>query len=495
MKQKQRLLSRILLPIICVLLLLPPISCLIFSHAAYQYAYTKASEGLDLLQQNALPLLRNSFTEQKVPKNSFDNQVRIADADRSKVDKNNTLSANEQIRTFLSQLGPLMHKIGGDARIMILGREMQVVYPHDEQEKAEVTPLAEDFASYMQTAKVPENGETIEFSAADGDSYLISLYLIPTKSVQLKYMITYCSTSTIGKWVNTASMLVLGISFALALIAIAFLWVTAHSATKPLEQLCQAAERIGNERFDTIESDFSLYELDELRMSMNRMSEQLLHSEDIQKTFFQNVSHELRNPLMSISGYAQGIEQGVFTPPKEAAHTIMVESARLTELVNSLLTLSRMENDQQKPVLGHVNIIDPIEDCLDRLNGLAVQNGVSLSLVPFNCSLTAWCEEDLLCTVLDNLLTNAIRYAKKKVFVSVSVRDNHVQISVSDDGDGIAETDLPHIFERCYKGKGGNFGIGLAIASSAAQKMNGTLIAANQKDSGAVFTLSLKSSK
>ncbi|WP_428817493.1 HAMP domain-containing sensor histidine kinase [Clostridium butyricum] len=497
MKRKQRLLSRILLPTICVLLLLPPISCLIFSNTANQYAHAKASDELDTLQQNTLPLFRNSFTDWNGPKDSYGTvpntakRAMITDADRSKADENNKIYTNEQVRTFLSQIGPLMQKIGGDARLIILGGEMQVVYPYDEQEIIKVASLADDFVRYIQTVGVPENGEMIELSASDGDSYLISLYRIPTKSVQLKYMITYCSTSTIGKWVDNASMLVLGISSAFALIAIAVLWVTAHSATKPLGLLCQAAERIGNGRFDTIESDFSLYELDELRMAMNRMSEQLLHSDDVQKTFFQNVSHELRNPLMSISGYAQGIEQGVFSPPNEAAHTIMVESARLTDLVNSLLTLSRMENDQQKPALRLVYIADPIEDCLDRLNGLAIKNGVSLSLYPFERSLTAWCEEDLFCTVLDNLLTNAIRYAKKVVSVSITTIDNKMKILVSDDGDGIVETDLPHIFERCYKGKGGNFGIGLAIANSAAQKMGGTLSADNQKDGGAVFTLSL----
>ena len=63
--------------------------------------------------------------------------------------------------------------------------------------------------------------------------------------------------------------------------------------------------------------------------------------------------------------------------------------------------------------------------------------------------------------------------------------DQSVSISVLDDGDGIAQNDLPHLFERCYKGKGGHFGIGLAIAASAAEKMDGTLCAANRDTGGA----------
>ena len=75
--------------------------------------------------------------------------------------------------------------------------------------------------------------------------------------------------------------------------------------------------------------------------------------------------------------------------------------------------------------------------------------------------------------------------------ISVAAEKEQVLISVSDDGGGIDEKDLPHVFERCYKGRGGSFGIGLAIAGSAAEKMGGRLTAANQDGGGAVFTLSL----
>lgn len=101
-------------------------------------------------------------------------------------------------------------------------------------------------------------------------------------------------------------------------------------------------------------------------------------------------------------------------------------------------------------------------------------------------------EEELLGKILENLLTNAIRYAKTTVTISVNSEEKQVAISVSDDGDGIDEKDLPHLFERCYKGRGGNFGIGLAIAHSAAEKMEGSLSAENRANGGAVFTLALR---
>ena len=240
-----------------------------------------------------------------------------------------------------------------------------------------------------------------------------------------------------------------------------------------------------------IRDSFRLAEPEELRLAMNAMSRRLMHAEDAQRDFFQNVSHELRTPLMSISGYAQGIERGVFTQPEQAARTILDESARLTDLVNSLLTLSRLESSGQSVQRVPVRIDGPIEDSLDRVSGLALKSGVTLSLEEFDHSLMAVGEEDLISKVLENLLTNAIRYAKTRVVTAVSVSDSHLQISVTDDGAGIAEQDLPHLFERCYKGPGGNFGIGLAIARSAAVNMGATLSAGNLPEGGARFTLTL----
>ena len=182
----------------------------------------------------------------------------------------------------------------------------------------------------------------------------------------------------------------------------------------------------------------------------------------------------------------------MFQPPKNAARTILTESLRLTEVVNSLLTLSRLESGQQNTALGPVRVLEVIEDCLDRLNGLAVQQGISLVLASFEQGIVAYSEKELLGKILENLLTNAIRYTKATVTITVKEEKRQAAISVSDDGDGIDEKDLPHLFERCHKGKGGNFGIGLAIAYSAAEKMGGILSAENQVNGGAVFTLVLK---
>ncbi len=503
--KKHNLIRRQLFPTMIILLLLPPISSLVFYQAAKQFAYNEAIQNLEAFQQDLIPLMKSSFDvgfsgitsyadSSDAIGQSTENSDTLEQSGANVTNSTNATSTNitEQEKKFLYQVSPLAARMSGDAQLMILESHMRVIYPRDEQSRAEVAPLAEEFTQYIQRTDTIVGNDTVEFTASDGEKYLVNIYKVPSESIRIKYLIAFCPTFQIGTWVKEASIMVLAITILFVLLIITILWMTTRSIIQPLHRLCREAERIGSGNFVEIEPDFSQKELEDLRLSMNRMSVQLMRADEVQRNFFQNVSHELRTPLMSISGYAQGIEQGIFCPPQEAAHIILEESVRLTELVNSLLTLSNLESNQQKPVLGPVQIADTIEDCLDRLNGLAIQKGISLKLLPFDSEVMALGEEELISTVLDNLLTNAIRYAKTTVMISVLPKENQVFISVSDDGDGISEKDLHHLFERCYKGKGGNFGIGLAIARSAAQKIDGDLTAANQDDGGAIFTLSLK---
>ena len=93
--------------------------------------------------------------------------------------------------------------------------------------------------------------------------------------------------------------------------------------------------------------------------------------------------------------------------------------------------------------------------------------------------------------VLNNLVSNAIRYASSRVAVSVERTADQVTISVKDDGSGINENDLPHLFQPMYKGKKGNLGMGLPVAKEAADYMGGSIRAENSPDGGAVFIVAL----
>lgn len=471
MKQSS-ILRRILLPAAIFLLLLPPISYLIFQRAAQEYALALAQRDLRGLQSQVLPLIDEYFG---------DPQDDATDA--------------KQSREFLARVKPLLKGRIGGADMLILNYRFEIVYPRDEEELAQVRPLADACAGIILSGQgTPVTGiRSVSAGEDDGQTFLVDFFEVQSEAhLRAKYLLTYSPVMQIGSWISGASRLMLLISAGFALLTLGMLWMTARSISQPIHRLCREAERIGGGDFAEIQPAFALAEPEELRLAMNAMSRRLMHAEDAQRDFFQNVSHELRTPLMSIGGYAQGIERGVFARPEEAARTILDESARLTELVNSLLTLSRLESGANPPQLAPVRIDGPIEDSLDRVSGLALESGIALSLEEFDRSLAARGDEDLIAKVLENLLTNAIRYAKSRVVTAVAAQDGRLALSVTDDGEGIAAQDLPHLFERCYKGRGGNFGIGLAIAKSAAVNMGGSLTAENLPGGGARFTLTLQ---
>lgn len=469
MKHTPSLFARLLVPVLLFLALLPPAACLIFRHAALSYAFTEAESDLETLQQSVLPLMSRLFSS-------------------------DTTTTQEKIRSFLRSTSSLVRKYNGSAKLLIYSADMRVVYPNDEQERADAAAFSALCADYIRSSDF-QTHTNVQKLTGETDVYLVSVYQIPTHSQQIEYLAAYRPISQIGTWVDSASQIVLGIFYAAMLLVALVLWFAARSVTRQLDVICQTAGRIGNGDFCEIETPFSLREPETLRLSINDMSHQLRRSDEIQRIFFQNVSHELRNPLMSICGYAQGIEHGVFSDSKQAAHTILEESQRLTLLVNSLLTLSRIESGQNASALLPVRIDDCIGDSLNRFSGSAAQKQVELCLSSADDSLLALGDEDLLAHVLDNLLSNAIRYARLRVSVTAYSENGHILIIVCDDGEGISPQDLPHVFERCYKGKGGHFGIGLAIAHSAAAQMRGSLTAQNSPEGGACFTLTLLQSQ
>ena len=200
--KRQTLLSRLLLPVLVVLLLLPPLSCLIFQRAAARYAYGEAAGDLKDLQQNILPLMENSFAGQ-------------ADTPEA---------ASEQVGDFLRQAGPLVHRMGGRASLMILGPDFRMVYPRDEGEREDAAPLAEAWAQAIKAGELSPGTEAVEWADASGETWLVRIYEVPTQSVRLWYLVTYCSVSTISAWVDRTSLLVLVISGLFVLVAISVLW-------------------------------------------------------------------------------------------------------------------------------------------------------------------------------------------------------------------------------------------------------------------------------
>jgi len=205
-----------------------------------------------------------------------------------------------------------------------------------------------------------------------------------------------------------------------------------------------------------------------------------------QQTFFQNASHELKTPLMAIQGYAEGIQAGVMDTGS-AAEVILKESDRMTELVDELLDISKIDMGRQPLALSEMDIRELLYDSIRAVEPAAAGGIVIVPDFPEEPVMVK-CDDTQMRRAVTNILTNGLRYARSELRLTCRTEKRHVTIRIQDDGDGIAAEDLPHIFDRFYMGKNGKSGIGLALTKEIIHLHKGTIRAYNG-DSGAVFEI------
>ena len=212
-----------------------------------------------------------------------------------------------------------------------------------------------------------------------------------------------------------------------------------------------------------------------------------------QQTFFQNASHELKTPLMAIQGYAEGIQAGV-TDTGSAAEVILEESDRMTELVDELLDISKIDMGRQQLTISEMDIRELLYDSIRAVEPTAAAGGIAIVPDFPETPVIVNCDDTRLRRAITNILSNGIRYARRELRLTCRTDKRHVTIRIQDDGDGIAEEDLPHIFDRFYMGKSGKSGIGLALTKEIIHLHKGTIRAYNG-DGGAVFEITIPVSR
>ena len=208
-----------------------------------------------------------------------------------------------------------------------------------------------------------------------------------------------------------------------------------------------------------------------------------------QQTFFQNASHELKTPLMAIQGYAEGIQAGVMDTAS-AAEVILSESERMTGLVDELLDISKIDMGRQQLNLSMVDVRELLYDSIRAVERAAFAAGIAIVPDFPEAPVMVSCDDTRVRRAVTNILSNGVRYARSELRLTCRADRRQVTIRIQDDGDGIAEEDLPHIFDRFYMGRSGKSGIGLALTREIIHMHKGTIRAYNG-DTGAVFEISI----
>lgn len=230
--------------------------------------------------------------------------------------------------------------------------------------------------------------------------------------------------------------------------------------------------------------------------------------EKMKSDFVNNVSHELRTPISMLQGYSEAIIDGVAQSDEEVrefAQIIYDESLRIGRLVNDMLDLARMEAGFNHMDNQKMPIAPLLEKVIANFDVLAKENFVELGLELETPNLEYSYDQDRMEQVLINLIMNAIRHTGKEGYAgkvilkqTIDKTRNNLVITVSDNGSGIAEEDIPYLFERFYKadkarkrGKAVGTGIGLAIVKNIVEAHNGKISVESVLGEGSDFIITL----
>jgi signal transduction histidine kinase len=272
--------------------------------------------------------------------------------------------------------------------------------------------------------------------------------------------------------------------------------------SQPIGRLASASRRIASGHYAERVAVTSDDELGELAESFNTMADSLEATERRRLQLVGDVAHELRTPLSTIDGYLEGLEDGIIKPRDATWSLLRGETARLSRLVNDLQELWRAEARQLVLKIEPVDVRELVTTAIERYATHAAEREIVIRLEAESTVPPVSADRDRLVQVLDNLLSNAVRYTADGTPVTVSIRrgPDEVTVSVVDQGPGLTDEQRERVFERFYRADPsrsralGGSGIGLAIAKALVELMGGRIWAESEGPGrGSTFGLSLPS--
>jgi signal transduction histidine kinase len=236
--------------------------------------------------------------------------------------------------------------------------------------------------------------------------------------------------------------------------------------------------------------------------SFNHMADTLDRNDRERREMLADIAHELRTPLTVIRGRLEGILDGVYHADDAHIAQVLEETYLLERLVDDLRLLTLAESRQLHFDLKPVDLGELAERAVSLFEAETAEHDISLSLIVEPGLSLVQADPQRVEQVIGNLLSNAVRYVPDggRVDVRVANQQGCIEFTISDNGPGISEADLPHIFDRFWRGEGsrtrsaGGAGLGLTIARQLIEAQGGSIFARNQLGGGllAGFNLPVK---
>lgn len=272
--------------------------------------------------------------------------------------------------------------------------------------------------------------------------------------------------------------------------------VVSRQITSPLRRLTLAARAVASgDRSARADAAAEPGELGELGRAFDGMAETIEREDRLRRAFAADVAHELRTPLAILQAQLEALVDGVEQPTGARLGSLHEETVRLGRIVEDVETLAAAEGARFRLDRERVDLADVAREAVARLQVQADSAGLELRAELESVAVDA--DRARLDQIVGNLLGNAVKFTPPGGRVSVSVRaaNGDARLEVEDTGPGLSDDELPHVFERFWRGEAGRrvegSGVGLAVAVELVRAHGGEISAGRTADGGARFTVRL----
>ena len=309
-----------------------------------------------------------------------------------------------------------------------------------------------------------------------------------------------CSIAPELKQLNLTALKLTGAGGIILLLGLAGGWWLVGRALRPIDGISSAAAKISagdlSQRINVAETES---ELGRMAAVLNSTFARLETAFAQQQQFTADAAHELRTPVSVVLTQAQTAlsRERTAAEYRETIEACQRSAQRMRRLIESLLELARLDAGQESMKRARFNLAGTVNDCAEQLKPLAGQRHVKILAELAPVEITG--DAERLAQVIINLLVNAIQYNRPdgEVRAKLEAQSGLAVLTVADTGQGISAEDLPHVFERFYRGdksrtvSNGNAGLGLAMAKAIVEAHGGTISVSSKPGTGTTFTAML----
>lgn len=302
----------------------------------------------------------------------------------------------------------------------------------------------------------------------------------------------------IGAAANTLRIQLYFITGLMVILSSILAYFLSKKIATPIEKINKEAKELAHGRFSLPEQPGDYQEIHELSRTLTQASSELAKVDQLRRDLIANISHDLRTPLTLISGYAEAMRDLPGEMTRENSQIIIEETQRLSELVQDALDLSLLQSGTQTLQLSTFSLTDLLSGLILRVQSMVKSKGYEISF-QFDRNIILTADKNKISQALYNLLINALQHTGKNRRVNVwqVSSETEIRVEIADWGEGIAQEDLPYIWDRYYKREttmgqpSQGTGLGLSIVKSIIELHQGSYGVTQPRDQGTVFWITL----